>query len=286
MSARSVGSCVISFLMLNIPVKLYTSASSEGVKFRMITPDGNPIKQKYYDPVTEKEYSFAECNKGYEFSKNQFVIFSKEEMKALDAENNSVLDVKEFVPLDTIDMVSVENSYYLEPDKGGDKGFKLIANTMAKTNLVAIGQWVSRGKENLIMVRPYKGGLILHTLYYSNEVRAYEDKCATMKFTEAETNMATELVTKFASKTFDDKKYRDEYTDRVLAAVEEKKSGKTLTISDSKKEISSDLFAGLKASLESLGVKKEETQPEHSMEEFRKVVTDEPKPKKTRAKKS
>lgn len=250
MAARASASGVISFSLVSIPVKLYTAATSEAVSFRMITPEGNPIRQKNVDPVSEKEYSFKACSKGYEHRKGEFILFAPEELKALEAGDKGAIEIRNFVPEETVDFVSVNKSYYVKPDKGGDKGFKLLSMVMTETDKVAVGQWTSRGKEHLILIRPYKGGLILHTLFYKNEVRDYDDNCANLEFSNAEKAMAIKLVNQFSKPTFDAGEYRDQFSDRVLSAVEQKLAGNEITVATQSDVPSLDLFAALQASLD------------------------------------
>lgn len=249
MAARASASGVISFSLVSVPVKMYTAASSEAVSFRMITPEGNPIRQKYVDPVSETEYAFKACSKGYEHKKGEYVLFTPEELKAMEAGDKGSVQIKSFVPEESVDFVSVEKSYYLKPDKGGDKGFKLLSMVMTETSKVAVGQWTNRGKEHLILIRPYKGGLILHTLFYKNEVRDYDDNCANLSFSDAEKTMATKLVEQFSQPTFDAGEYRDEFSDRVLAAVEQKLDGKEVTVASIPAATGLNLMDALAASL-------------------------------------
>jgi DNA end-binding protein Ku len=252
MSARASASGSISFGMVSVPVKYYTAASSESVKFRMITPKGNPIKQKYVDPVDGEEYSFKDCHKGFEYEKGKFVMFSPEEIKALESEGNKgCVEIEQFVPIETIDLVHVEQSYYIKPDKGGDKAFKLLASAMEAKSKAAVGQWTNRGKDHLVVIRPYKGGMILHTLYYQNEVRDYDDNVAVLPVSDVEKDLAGKLIDQLTVAAFNPDHYHDKYTQRVMDAVEKKKANpnEQITVSDGPKAPALDLFAALTASL-------------------------------------
>ena len=251
MAARASASGAITFGLVRVPVKMYTAASTESISFKTISPEGNPIRQKLVDSVSGTEYTQAQCSKGYEVEKNQYVVFSKEEVQKLeaDAAGKGNVAVSCFVPEETVDFVHVEKSYYLKPDKGGDAAFKLIAGALARNNLCVIGSWTNRGKEHLVQVRPYKGGMILHTLYYSNEVRDYDDNCANIQISGVEEVMADQLIKSLTKPAFDPKLYRDHYTDRVMEAVETKRSGGTVQTIESQKPASMNLFDALKASL-------------------------------------
>jgi len=256
MAARASASGVISFSLVSVPVKLYTAATSESVSFRMITPEGNPIRQKYVDPVSETEYAFKACSKGYEHTKGEYVLFTPEELKSLEAGDKGSIQIKNFVPAESVDLVSVEKSYYVKPDKGGDKGFKLLSMVMVETGKVAVGQWTNRGKEQLILIRPYKSGLILHTMFYKNEVRDYDDNCANLSFSDAEKAMAIKLIEQFSLPAFDPGEYRDQFSDRVLEAVQQKLDGNEVTVTATAAAPSLDLFAALQASLDATNTPK------------------------------
>lgn len=248
---RSIGSASITFGLVSIPVKLYTAASSEAVSFNMLTPSGNRVKQKYTDAVSNEEVSFADCDKGFEVSEGQYVRFTKDEIKALEAENSKTMDIREFVDADSIDFVQVEKSYYLGPDKGGDKGLVLLSETMKSLGKVAVAQWNSRGKEHLVVIRPYRGGLVLHQMYYENEVRSFDEiKVGKTNISDAERGMAGQLVQALGTPGFDSSKYRDTFGERVRAAVERKLAGMPVEVPEAPKTTVLDLFAALRASLE------------------------------------
>ena len=252
MSARPAASGSISFGMVSVPVKFYTAASNESVSFRMITPSGNPLKQKYVDPIDGQEYAFKDCNKGFEVEPNKFVIFSQEEVKALESGGTKgCCSIEQFVPIESVDLVQVESSYYLKPDKGGDKAFKLLASAMATKNSAAVGQWTNRGKDHLVVIRPYKGGMILHTLYYKNEVRDYDDNCAVLPISDAERQLASQLIDMLSVPAFDSSRFHDQFTSRVMAAVEAKRTNpdSQVTVANTPATAPMDLFAALKASL-------------------------------------
>lgn len=252
MSARAAASGSISFGMVSVPVKFYTAASNETVSFRMITPNGNPLKQKYIDPVDGQEYAFKDCKKGYEVEPDKFVIFSPDEIKALESGGaKGCCSIEQFVPIDSVDLVQVESSYYLKPDKGGDKAFKLLAGAMESKSSAAVGQWTNRGKDHLVVIRPYKGGMILHTLYYKNEVRDYEDNCAVLPISDAERQLACQLVDMLSVPSFDPSQFHDQFSARVIEAVEKKRTNPDcqVTVANTPAIAPMDLFAALKASL-------------------------------------
>lgn len=260
MAARAAAKGAITFGLVRVPVKMFTAADDEGVSFRNITPEGNPIKQKYVDPVSGNEYTYSQCDKGYEIEKGQYVLFSKEELQALDADpagkGNVAVDC--FVPEESVDSVHVEKTYYLKPDTGGDAAFKLLAEALDRNNLCVIGMWTSRGKEKLVQVRPYKGGMVLHCLYYSHEVRDYDDNCANIAIGNIEAQMADQLISSLTKPAFNPKDYRDLYTERVMEAVDKKRNGEVITASTPDKPVSMGLFDALKSSLGAMATSIEE----------------------------
>lgn len=252
MTARAAASGSISFGMVSVPVKYYTAASVEGVSFRMITPKGNPIKQKYVDPEDGEEYAHADCSKGYEYENGKYVIFSADEVRALESSGpKGCTEIQQFVPIESVDLVHVEKAYYIKPDKGGDKAFKLLANAMLNKGRAAIGQWTNRGRDHLVVIRPYKGGLILHTLFYQNEVRDYDDNCAILPISDIENDLAGKLIDSLAVAAFNPAQYHDGFTQRVMAAVEKKRANpdQQIIVTDAHKAAGLDLFAALQASL-------------------------------------
>ncbi len=255
MDARATSSGTISFGLVSIPVKFYTAASSEQASFNMLYKQcGGRVKQQYICPTDNNEVvERTDMMKGYEYARGQYVTFSDEELKAMEAERSNSIDIAEFVPLTSVDFVSVEKTYYLGPDKGGDKAYRLLSESMTKKEKVAVGRWASRGKEQLVLIRPYgKDGIVLHQLYYATEVRAFDeiDTGATFKFSDKEHDLAEKLIEQLSSDSFEPEKYSDSYSERVEAAVQQKVEGKEITVApEAPKAQIIDLFEALKKSL-------------------------------------
>lgn len=253
MAARAIGSGTISFGLVSIPVKLYPAASPQTVRFNQLHAEcGSRVRQKMYCPVCDRDVERGELVKGYEYAKNQYVQFTDEELKALEAEKTNTLDVVEFVPLDTVDLVQVEKSYYLGPDKGGAKAYKLFSDAMEHSGKVAVGRYWTRGKEQLVILRPYREGLLLHYVYYADEVRAFSelDLGGEVKYKENELQLAEQLIEQLSSDRFEPEQYRDEWRERVLHAVEEKVSGEEITTAPEQPAAQViDLFEALKESV-------------------------------------
>ena len=175
MPPRATSSGTVSFGLVSIPIKIFTATSPQKVRFNMLEAATKArVKQQYVSTVTGEVVERGDMIKGYEYVRGQFVTFESEELKALEADRTGSIDIVEFVPIDAVDHVQIEKSYYLGPDKGGDKAYQLLARAMGDKECVAVGRWAARGKEQLVLLRPYKDGLILHQLFYATEVRAFD----------------------------------------------------------------------------------------------------------------
>jgi len=255
MAARAVLSGTISFGLVSIPVKFFTAASSEQVSFNMLHKKcGGRLKMQFVCPTDNNEVvERSDTVKGYEYSKGQYVQFNEEELKALETERGGSIEITEFVPVTSVDFLQVEKSYYLGPDKGGDKAYRLLGEAMTAKGRVAVGRWSARGKEQVVLVRPYgKDGLVIHQLYYSNEMRAFSeiDTGATFTFSEKEHELAEKLIEELGTDSFDATKYTDSFSERVKAAVDQKVAGQEITIApEAPKAQIIDLFEALKKSL-------------------------------------
>lgn len=252
MGMRASGSGTISFGMVSIPVKMYTAQSSKSVSFNQLTPAGNRTKQFLRDAVTGDEVERADLLKGYEFAKGQYVSFTPAEIKALEVESDKILDIKEFVDLASVDLLAVEKTYYLAPDKGGDKGFSLLARVLKEQDKAAVAQWCVRGKEHLVLLRAYRGGLVLHQMYYADEVRDYDDVefAREVVVSDVEVDLAGKLVGMLDSGAFDPSQYEDSFRARVEQAVELKMAGQEVVAPASSAAAPvGDLLKALEASL-------------------------------------
>ena len=233
MPARSIGSATVSFGLVSIPVRLYVATHSEQPSFNLIHGVcKSRIKQQTWCPRCERVVERSELVKGREVAKDQYVLFTDDELKALEAAASQAIDIQEFVPLADVDPVYFEDTHYLGPDKGGDKAYQLLAEAMRDTGMVALAQHVSRGKERLVLIRPFADGLALHTLYYADEVRAFDEiergPKATVK--PAETNLARKLIEQLAADGFTPQQYHDHWRERLQEAVDQKIAGEEVAV--------------------------------------------------------
>jgi len=255
-NARSIASLTISFGLVAIPVKLYSATvSSERIAFNLLRQkDGSRVKQQYIAVNDGKPVERSEMTKGYEFAKDQYVMFSAEELKALEDETTHTIDITEFVPIESIDPVYFDGTYFLAPDKGGAKPYSLLATALKDAKQCAVGRWISRGKEHIIVLRPLDGGLALHQLHFKAEVRTMKELGIELTPVAApELKLANQLIEQLASKRFDPNEFADEHRVRVQAAIERKVQGKEVTLAAAEPRAGGsnvvDLLDALKASL-------------------------------------
>jgi DNA end-binding protein Ku len=254
MPVRSIGSGAISFGLVSIPVNLYLATASESPSFNLLHAEcGSRIKQQRFCPVCNKIVERQDLVKGYEIEKNQYVRVTDEELKALEGEASEAIEIFEFVPLAKVDPIYFERSYYLGPDKGGEKPYRLLADAMVEAGKVALAKFVLRGKENLVIIRPAQKGLIMHTMYFADEVRNFAEvgKGESAKISASETKLATRLIDELSNDAFEPEKYEDEYAQRVLDLVKKKAEGQDITVSQPAPQRGNviDLMEALKRSL-------------------------------------
>jgi DNA end-binding protein Ku len=259
-AARSIASLTISFGLVAIPVKVYSSTvASERISFNLLRrSDGSRVKQQYVAANDGKLVERADMVKGYEFAKDQFVMFSPEEMKLLDDETSRSIDIGQFVPLQSVDPVYFDGTYFLVPDKGGAKPFTLLATALRKTQQCAVGRWISRGKEHIVAIRPLGDGLALHQLHFQAEIRDVKELgIEPAAVSDAELKLAQQLIDHLAAKRFDPREYVDEHHARVQAAIQKKVDGKEVSLAESPVARSRgnviDLMEALRASIDAKG---------------------------------
>jgi DNA end-binding protein Ku len=260
--ARSIASLTISFGLVAIPVKLYSATvSSERISFNLLREkDGSRVKQQYIAVADGKLVERSEMVKGYEFAKDQYVMFTSEELKALEDATTHAIDIGQFVPLETVDPVYFDGTYYLAPDKGGAKPYTLLATALRKAGQCAVGRWVSRGKEHIVVIRPMGDGLAMHQLHFKAEVRELKDLgLEPAQVSEPELKLAQQLIDHLAVKRFDPNEYQDEFKGRVEAAIQKKVEGREISLAEAPVKSGGgnviDLMEALRASIDTRGSK-------------------------------
>jgi DNA end-binding protein Ku len=265
MPPRSIGNASISFGLVSVPVQLYSaSESSATVSFNMLHKScGSRLKQQY---LCSQEGTIVEKDdvvKGYEFSKGQYVRFSPEEIKALDEKASNSIDIAEFVPLAAVDRIYLDKVYYLGPDKGGDRAYRLLGEALKDTGRAALGQYSARGKQHLVLIRPLDGVLIMEQLHYSGELRpSAEVPHPETPVKETELALARLLIQQSSTDEFRPEKYHDTVRERVLEAIQQKLEGQEITAEAAPAETKIiDLMDALKASLARNGGEAGEKKP-------------------------
>jgi DNA end-binding protein Ku len=254
MPARSIATATISFGLVSVPVNLYSSSESKSsVSFNMLHKKCNTrLKQQYTCPKDNEIVGRDETVKGYEFAKDQYVVFSVEELKALDEKATGMIEVIEFVPLAKVDREYLDKVYYLGPDKGGDRAYRLLCEALTQTGRAALGQYAARGGQSLVLLRPLNGILAMEQLKYADEVRSPEEITIPQgEVKAAELALAKQLIEQLVNESFEPKKYKDTVRERVLEAIQRKVDGQDIT-SDVQPDSSGkilDLMEALKASL-------------------------------------
>jgi len=261
MAARPNASASISFGLVSVPVQLYpASESSADIHFHMVNPKtGARVKQQLVDAKTGEAVDRGETVKGYEFSKGQYVTFTKDEIKALEQKKTESIDIQEFVPMEQVDRLYFDRAYFLGPGKGGDKAYRLLAEALRKTKLAAIAQYAARGKAYLVMLRPHENGMVMEQLHYHDEVRDIKDvPIPEGDVKPAELNLAVQLIEQARSDEFRPQKYSDTVRERMLEQIQAKVAGEEITAEPTQEPETQiiDLMAALKASLAKGGVKK------------------------------
>jgi DNA end-binding protein Ku len=254
MPARAIGTATISFGLVSIPVKMFTSSESGGdISFNMLHDAcGSRLKQQYICTKDGEIVERANTVKGYEFAKGQYVVFSAEELKALDAVATNSIDLSEFVPAKAVDPLYVEKSYYLGPDKGGERAYKLIHDAMLDSGLVGVASYSARGKEYVVMVRPYQNGLCMHQLRYADEIKDWSEVPIPdlPDIKDAELQLAKQIIQQIAHETFDAKAYKDSVRGRMMELIQAKVEGQEITAApEAPQGKIIDLMEALKASL-------------------------------------
>jgi DNA end-binding protein Ku len=254
---RSIASLTISFGLVAIPVRLYSATvASERISFNLLRKkDGSRVKQQYVAVNDGKLVERGEVVKGYEFAKDQYVQFTPQELKALEETTTRSIDIVEFVPLESVDPVYFAGTYFLTPDKGGGKPYALLVTALREAKQCAIGRWVSRGRENIVVIRAYEGGLAMHQLHFQAEVRNMKELGIEPEaVSPQELKLAEQLIDHLTAKRFEPREFQDEFRRRVEAAIEQKVKGREISLAEAPVSNSGgnvvDLMSALRASLD------------------------------------
>jgi DNA end-binding protein Ku len=262
MAARSIASLSLSFGLVSIPVKLYSATeSSATVRFNMLAKDGSRLKQQYVSEKDQTVVERAEMVKGYEFENDRFVIFSPDELKALQESPSHTIDIVAFIPDKAVDPIFYDKAYFLAPDKRGAKPYNLLMAAMGASGRCALAKWAWKGKQYVVQVRPAEDGLVLQQLLYADEVRSLKELgIEKVTVSDAELKLAMQLIDQISEDTYDPTMFEDEEKKRILAAIDEKIAGKQIVANEPHEPASGgaqviDLVEALRASLGKGGLK-------------------------------
>jgi len=255
MAARSIATLTVSFGMVSIPVKLFSATeASRAISFNLLHKGcGSRLRQQYFCVKEDVAVSRDEMVKGYEFSKDQYVQFEPQELKAMEEAGTHTADITEFVPIEAVDPVYFDKAYYLAPDKGGAKPYALLTQALRESNRCALGRWAARGKQYIVMIRPVEDGLVMQQLLYATEVRSIKDiEIPKTDVKPAELKLAQQLIEQQATDKFDPTAYKDEVRERIEKAVEKKVEGHEITMPEAPEPTAQviDLMEALRASLD------------------------------------
>ena len=232
MSARPIGSATIAFGLVSVPIKLYSAGeSSAAVTFNWLhKKDGSRLKQQYVCAQDGEKVEKDDMIKGYEFAKGQYVLFSPEELKAMEEKSTGAIDIGEFVPAQLVDRLWLEKAYFVGPDKGGERAYRLLAAALRETKRAALGQYASRGKQYLVMIRPLEDGLVMEQLHYADEIRSIKDvDIPEGEVKKPELALAVQLIEQGATDKFEPEKYEDTVKKRMLESIQLKVEGHEIT---------------------------------------------------------
>ncbi|MBS2023571.1 MAG: Ku protein [Deltaproteobacteria bacterium] len=273
MAARSIGTATVSFGLVSIPVKLYSATQAQSaISFNLLhNKCGGRLKQQYICPRDNNELvERDQMVKGYEFAKDKYVTFTPEELKSLEEKATQTIEIAEFVPSAKIDPVYFDKAYYLGPDKGGDRAYRLLSEVMLQSGRTALARYAARGKQYLVQLRPVPGGgIVLQQLLYADEIRPFADvDLATVDVKEQELKLATAIVDQIAHDEFKPEQYKDDVKTRVQEQIQRKIEGQEIQSGPSEAPSTQiiDLMEALKASLASREQKpaaKAHAEPKH-----------------------
>lgn len=263
MAARAIWSGIITFGMVSIPVKLYSATDNKDISFNQLHRDcKGRIKEQRFCPTCDRKIEYDEIEKGYEYSKGQYVVLNKEDFEKLPLPNKNMIEITSFIVSDEIDPVFYDKAYYIEPEEAAKKPFTLFMKAMQEKHMVAIAKVSIRTKERLCCLRPYGGTLMMNTLLYPDEVRVEKDKALPdVQVTDKELAMASSLIDLMAQ-DFEPETYKDGYREALMKVIEAKLEGKEVHEAPSatpSKVI--DLMDALQASMENIKAKKAAPKP-------------------------
>jgi DNA end-binding protein Ku len=253
---RAIWSGSISFGLVNLPIKIYTATEPKEIEFHNLCPECHtPLTYKRWCPKCEKEVSWQEIKKGFKISKERWIVLEKEEIEKLKIPSTKTIDIQEFIDVSQIDPIYFEKAYFVVPEETGKKAYSLFVEALRLANKAAVGKIVLRDKEYLVVLRPFKKGLVMHILFYLREIRDIEKLPELERLvvvSKEELELAKALISRLTKEEFDISKFKDEYTEALKQLIKAKAEGKEIEVKAEEKPVeeAKSLMEALKASVE------------------------------------
>ena len=283
MPARSIASLSLSFGLVSIPVKLYSATESAAdVRFNLLAPDGSRVRQQYVSDATGEVVERSAMQKGYEFEKDRFVVFTADELKTLEDSASHMVEIVAFIPEKSVDPLYYDKTYFIAPDKRGAKPYSLLQQALLDSQRGALAKWASKGRTHIVLIRPAPDGLIFQQLLYADEVRSLADlHIEHAPVSAAELKLALQIIEQGTEDAYDPSAYENEEKKRILAAIDRKIEGKEIVSNEPVESESSgqviDLMEALRASLSKGGGARQKPAARKAAEEAE--VTEIPAPR-------
>jgi DNA end-binding protein Ku len=242
----------LTFGLVSLPVKLFTAARSETVSFNQLhRTDNSRVKQVLYCQAEDKPIERSEIVKGYEYEKGRYVVIDEEDIRKVQPKTARVMEILEFVKSADVDPVYFESAYYMSPDEAGEKPYALLFDALKRTGYVGVAKVSMHNREHIVILRPGPRGILLHTMYFTHEIRAVEEFRTDLSLVkDKEVELATGLIEALAA-DFEPQKYHDSYRDNLLAMIEAKKAGQAVVEAPAQEPAKVvDILEALKKSLE------------------------------------
>ena len=253
MAARPMGTGTISFGLVSIPCKLFSTAeTASAVRFNYLSKDGSRLRQQYIRASDGEVVNREDRVQGYEFAKGQYVTFTGDELKALNVAATNAIDIDEFIPLAEVERIYIERVYYLGPDKGASRSYHLLREALATTGRAALARYAARGKSYLVLIRPFGDGLVMEQLKHEDELRKMDDVPVDVcEINEGELGLAIQIIEQRTNEQFEPSKYKDEVRARTLELIQQKIDGQDIAVAPEEKHEAKiiDLMEALKASV-------------------------------------
>ena len=265
--AASVWSGYLTFGLISMPIRLFSGARSSGISFNMLHRDDlQRVKQQYYCPADNRVVERSEIVKGFEYRKDEYVVIDPEEIKKIEPKTAKTMEILEFVKAGDVDPVYFESSYYLLPEESGRRPYALLTKALEESEYVAIAKLTMHNREYTVFLRPHAGGMMLHTMYYEEEVKKVEGFGAPdVELKDSEVKVAHQLIEALAAE-WEPEKFHDDFQENLKKLIQTKLEGGEVAEVEQPKKLAPvvDLMAALKESLAQMEGRKKPAAPAES----------------------